>query len=154
VSPDKDSAPLLSTLKWNADGLIPAIVQDATTGDVLMMAWMNEEALRRTLERRETVFYSRSRRRLWHKGETSGHIQAVASVHIDCDADAVLIKVHQRGGACHLGYRSCFFRRVNPAGELEIAGDLVFDAEVVYRTEGKPAAGAEQVHAHAEPSMA
>jgi phosphoribosyl-AMP cyclohydrolase len=144
------AAPLLSILKWNADGLIPAIVQDATTGDVLMMAWMNEEALRQTLERGDTVFYSRSRRRLWRKGETSGHVQMVASVHVDCDADTILVKVHQQGGACHLGYRSCFFRRVNPAGKLEIAGDLVFDAEAVYGTDDKPVVGAVQADARAE----
>ena len=148
------SASLLSTLKWNADGLIPAIVQDATTGEVLMMAWMNDEALRQTLERGETVFYSRSRRALWRKGETSGHVQTVVSVQVDCDADTILVKVHQHGGACHLGYRSCFFRRVNPAGELEIVGEPVFDAEVVYRTEDKPVAGAEGAPARPGASMA
>ena len=150
ASPTSTAASLMSTLKWNADGLIPAIVQDATTGEVLMMAWMNDEALRQTLERGETVFYSRSRRRLWRKGETSGHVQTVASVHVDCDADTVLIKVRQQGGACHLGYRSCFFRRVNQAGELEIAGDLVFDAELVYRPDGRPVAGTDQGHARGE----
>ena len=157
MPPNEDAASLTSTaaslmsiLKWNADGLIPAIVQDATSGEVLMMAWMNDEALRQTLERGETVFYSRSRRRLWRKGETSGHVQTVASVHVDCDADTVLIKVHQQEGACHMGYRSCFFRRVNQAGKLEIVGDLVFDAEVVYRPDGRPVAGTDQGHARGE----
>ena len=119
-------------LKWTADGLVAAIVQDAETHEVLMMAWMDEQALRRTLETGQTHFYSRSRRRAWHKGERSGHVQHVESVWVDCDADVVLIKARQVGGACHEGYRSCFFRRVNARGELEVIGAPVFEPDAVY----------------------
>jgi phosphoribosyl-AMP cyclohydrolase len=131
----------LSALKWNAEGLIPAIVQDAGSGTVLMMAWMDESALRRTLEVGQTHFYSRSRRSLWHKGEVSGHVQVLDSIHVDCDADVLLIKVRQTGGACHEGYYSCFFRRVAPAGHLVVEGQPVFDAGTVYRTSPERTAG-------------
>jgi phosphoribosyl-AMP cyclohydrolase len=125
-------SPLISVLKWNPEGLIPAVVQDAESGAVLMMAWMDQSALTKTLEIGQTHFYSRSRRSPWHKGETSGHVQIVQSMHVDCDADVLLIQVRQQGGACHQGYRSCFFRRVNEAQELEIADTPVFDTETVY----------------------
>lgn len=98
------------TLKWNADGLIPAVVQDAVTNQVLMVAWMNAESLRQTLASGETVFWSRSRGELWHKGATSGHTQQVTGIWIDCDADTLLIKVNPAGPACHTGAVSCFFR--------------------------------------------
>ena len=110
--------PLVDVLKWNGDGLIPAIVQDVETGDVLMMAWMDEPALRDTIATGQTHFYSRSRRSHWHKGATSGHVQHVESIWIDCDGDVILIKARQVGGACHEGYRSCFFRRVGDGGIL------------------------------------
>src|SRR3954462_12238515 len=97
--------PFLAALKWTADGLVPAIVQDAATGDVLMMAWMDEPALRRTVETGQTHFYSRSRRSSWHKGGTSGHVQNVEEIRVDCDADVLLIRARQVGGACHEGYR-------------------------------------------------
>ena len=98
---------------WFDDrGLIPAVVQDAENGDVLMMAWMNAESLARTLEEGRTVFWSRSRQELWRKGETSGHVQHVEDVRVDCDGDTLLVRVHQDGAACHTGERSCFFRRV------------------------------------------
>ncbi len=122
----------LPRLKWNSEGLIPAIVQESKSGDVLMMAWMDELALRKTLEIGQTHFHSRSRKALWHKGETSGHVQIVESIHVDCDGDVLLIKVRQHGGACHEGYHSCFFRRVNENGELEIVESPVFNAETVY----------------------
>jgi phosphoribosyl-AMP cyclohydrolase len=122
----------LNNLKWSDDGLIPAIVQEAESGDVLMMAWMDEPALLRTLETGQTHFYSRSRRASWHKGGTSGHVQEVTSVYVDCDADVVLLKVRQVGGACHEGYRSCFFRKVGPDGSLLIVDRPVFEAEAVY----------------------
>jgi phosphoribosyl-AMP cyclohydrolase len=122
----------LASLKWTSDGLIPAIIQDADNGAVLMMAWMNQESIRRTIESGETHFYSRSRRAAWHKGATSGHIQRVRSIHIDCDGDVLLINVTQIGGACHEGYRSCFFRRVAPDGELELSAEPVFSPEQVY----------------------
>ena len=124
--------PFMKALKWNDEGLIPAIVQDAENGEVLMMAWMDEPALRDTLATGQTHFFSRSRRSHWHKGATSGHVQHVESIAIDCDGDVLLIKVHQVGGACHEGYRSCFFRRVNDAGQLEISARPVFDAASVY----------------------
>jgi phosphoribosyl-AMP cyclohydrolase len=124
--------PFLSAVKWNDDGLIPAIVQDALNGDVLMMAWMDEPALLATIATGQTHFYSRSRRAHWHKGATSGHTQQVESVWLDCDGDVLLIKARQKGGACHEGYRSCFFRRVGNGGALEVSCEPVFDAAKVY----------------------
>ena len=102
----------LGELRFDDRGLIPAIVQDADDGNVLMLAWMNRESLERTLEEGRTVFWSRSRRELWRKGETSGHVQHVEEIRVDCDADVVLIRAHQTGAACHTGERSCFFRKV------------------------------------------
>ena len=125
---------LFDALKWNEDGLIPAIVQDAENGDVLMMAWMDEPALRATIATGQAHFYSRSRRSHWHKGATSGHVQHVEAIWVDCDGDVVLIKARQVGGACHEGYRSCFFRRLDDAGHLEVAARPVFDAAAVYGT--------------------
>jgi phosphoribosyl-AMP cyclohydrolase len=133
-----DPLPFAEALKWNDEGLIPAIVQDAENGELLMMAWMDEPALRDTLATGQTHFFSRSRRAHWHKGATSGHVQHVESIWLDCDGDVLLIKARQVGGACHEGYRSCFFRRVTPAGALEIASEPVFDAAVVYRSAGLP----------------
>lgn len=124
--------PFLKSLKWDDDGLIPAIVQDAENGEVLMMAWMDEPALRDTLTTGQTHFYSRSRRSHWHKGSTSGHVQHVESISIDCDGDVLLIKARQVGGACHEGYRSCFFRRVGDGGDFEVVARPVFDAGAVY----------------------
>src|SRR5207248_6249501 len=109
-----------------ADGLIPAIVQDAESGEVLMMAWMDRDAVLRTVATGQTHFYSRSRRSSWHKGETSGHVQHVEAILVDCDADVLLIRARQVGGACHEGYRSCFFRRVDPQGRLEVVSAPVF----------------------------
>jgi phosphoribosyl-AMP cyclohydrolase len=102
----------LDALAFDDRGLIPAVVQDAGTEEVLMVAWMSRESLERTLEEGRTVFWSRSRERLWRKGETSGHVQHVEEVRVDCDADALLVRVHQVGAACHTGRRSCFHRRV------------------------------------------
>jgi len=99
-------------IKYDANGLVPAIVQDAETKEVLMMAWMNAESLQMTLEKGETVFWSRSRSELWHKGATSGNIQKVVEVRADCDADTLLILVNPAGPACHTGERSCFFREM------------------------------------------
>lgn len=101
---------LLNTVGYNNQGLIPVITQDAETGEVLMMAWMNEEALKLTVKTRKMTYYSRSRQKLWIKGETSGHFQALVSLSIDCDADTLLAKVIQTGAACHTGSHSCFFR--------------------------------------------
>ena len=124
--------PFLASLKWTSDGLVPAIVQDSESGEVLMMAWMDEPALRATLVSGQTHFYSRSRKAAWHKGGTSGHVQYVEAISVDCDADVLLIKVRQVGGACHEGYRSCFWRRVDDQGRLEITSTPVFEVERVY----------------------
>ena len=116
-----------------AGGLVPAVAQDADTGQVLMLAWMNREAYDETLRTRRAVYFSRSRNRLWRKGEESGHVQEVREVYVDCDADTVLLKVRQVGGAaCHEGYASCFFRRVEGDG-LRVVGERVFDPDKVYK---------------------
>jgi phosphoribosyl-AMP cyclohydrolase len=128
--------PFFSALKWNDEGLIPAIVQDAENGEVLMMAWMDERALKDTVATGQTHFFSRSRRSHWHKGATSGHIQQVESIRLDCDGDVILITARQIGGACHEGYRSCFFRRVGEKGGLEQISEPVFDATTVYQGKG------------------
>lgn len=114
-------------------GLLPAIVQDSETGEVLMLAYMNEEAYRRTLETGRAWFYSRSRDAFWMKGESSGHVQEVREIRVDCDADAVLLKVRQVGGAaCHTGHRSCFYRRVEDERWV-VEGEPVFDPREVYK---------------------
>ena len=114
--------------------LIPVIAQDAATSDVLMMAWMNEEAYRETLATGRVCYYSRSRKKLWRKGEESGNVQEVQEIRFDCDGDTLLVKVNQIGGAaCHEGYRSCFFRRLSADGSsFEIVGERVFDPAKVY----------------------
>lgn len=113
-------------------GMLPAIAQDAESGDVLMMAYMNEESYQETLRTGRAVYYSRSRNKLWRKGEESGNVQEVESVYLDCDADTILLKVRQIGGAaCHEGYKSCFFRQVTPEG-LQVIGERVFDPAEVY----------------------
>ena len=103
----------LPQLKFDSNGLIPAIVQDAETNKVLMLAYMNQESLQLTLERGETYFWSRSRSELWHKGATSGNVQRVVEIHVDCDADTLLIRVHPAGPACHTGNRTCFYRALS-----------------------------------------
>lgn len=105
------NADILKKIKWSAEGLIPVVVQDFQTGQVLMVAYMNEVSLKQTLESRETVFWSRSRKALWKKGETSGNNQKVREILIDCDEDTLLIKVEQKNGACHTGHISCFYRK-------------------------------------------
>ena len=114
------------------DGLLPAIAQDAKTGEVLMQAYMNAESYAETVATGRAVYFSRSRQRLWRKGEESGNVQLVREIFIDCDADTILLRVEQIGGAaCHEGYSSCFFRRVTPEG-LEVVGHRVFDPAEVY----------------------
>ena len=103
---------LVNEIKYDANGLVPAIVQDAETKEVLMMAYMNAESLRLTLEKGETVFWSRSRQELWHKGATSGNIQRVVEVRVDCDADTLLVFVNPAGPACHTGNQTCFYRKI------------------------------------------
>lgn len=120
------------------EGLLPAVVQDAESGEVLMLAWMNEEAWQKTLATGEAHFWSRSRRELWHKGATSGHVQRVVAVRLDCDSDAILLIVEQAGGAaCHTGHRSCFFREWR-AGAVAICAPRVFDPAAVYGNSATP----------------
>jgi phosphoribosyl-AMP cyclohydrolase len=116
-----------------AGGLVPAVAQDAATGEVLMLAWMNREAYEETVRTRKACYFSRSRSRLWRKGEESGNVQEVKEIFIDCDADTILLKVNQIGGAaCHEGYKSCFFRKVD-GPELRVIGERVFDPRQVYK---------------------
>lgn len=124
---------VIDDLKYNEQGLIPAIVQDKDTSEVLMLAYMNKESLEKTLESGFTHFYSRSRAKLWKKGESSGHVQKVEAVFIDCDKDTLLVMASQAGGACHEGYKSCFFRKINTKDDkLEVTGQKVFDPDKVY----------------------
>ncbi len=125
-------------MKLNFDklgnGLLPAIVQDYETGKVLMVAFMNEEAFAHTVKTKKATFYSRSRDQLWVKGESSGNIQEVKEIYVDCDEDTVLVKVNQIGNAaCHKGYNSCFYRRLDDDGELNIVEEIVFDPSQVYK---------------------
>jgi len=129
---------LALTPKFDADGLVTCVATDAATGDVLTVAHMNGEALAKTMDTGEAWYFSRSRRALWRKGETSGHTQRVVEMRIDCDQDAVWIKVEQVAGACHTGRRSCFYRAVpfgqkGKAAKLEFRDDRVFDPKAVYR---------------------
>jgi phosphoribosyl-AMP cyclohydrolase len=115
------------------DGLIPTIVQDHQTGEVLMLAFMNEEAWQETLKTGKATFWSRTRRKLWVKGGTSGHVQLIKEIRVDCDDDTILLKVEQLGGAaCHTGYRSCFFKKVEN-GSVHVVGEKVFDPKEVYK---------------------
>lgn len=123
----------LDAVKFNKDGLVPAIAQDAETGKVLMLAYMNRESLEITLKERKMCYWSRSRKELWRKGATSGNTQDVKEFLIDCDGDALVFKITQTGDACHTGYESCFFRKVEDDGSFEIVDKLMFDAEEAYR---------------------
>ncbi len=121
-------------LRYDDNGLIPAIIQDEQTGEVLMVAYMNRTSLEQTIETGKTHFWSRSRQKYWMKGEESGHVQQVKSVYTDCDADTVLIKVEQVGGAaCHEGYRSCFFRQLDENQTWRVIAEKVFDPQEVYK---------------------
>ncbi len=121
---------LIDRLKFT-DGLIPAITQDYKTGEVLMVAYMNKEAVKKTLKTRKCNYYSRSRKKMWLKGESSGHTQKVKAIYVDCDMDCLLIKIEQLGGACHTGYKSCFYREFK-SGRLMLKGKKVFDPKKVY----------------------
>jgi phosphoribosyl-AMP cyclohydrolase len=125
----------MKDFKFNADGLIPAIIQDADSGEVLMLAYMDKVALERTLTEKKTVFYSRSRNKYWVKGETSGHVQTVTQPALtDCDRDTILIKVKQIGGACHEGYRSCFVNELDSKGNIvRVTQEKVFDPNETYK---------------------
>jgi phosphoribosyl-AMP cyclohydrolase len=123
----------LDEVPWNGDGLIAAVAQDAYSGRVLTVAWMNRDALRETADKREAVYWSRSRQRLWRKGEESGHVQMVVEVRLDCDADAVLLKVQQAGGiACHTGRESCFFRKLEN-GKWTTVDPVLKDPALIYK---------------------
>jgi phosphoribosyl-AMP cyclohydrolase len=122
-----------------AGGLVPAIVQDHHTGEVLMLGFMNDQALSETQRTGEVVFFSRSRNRLWKKGETSGHVLRLRELRVDCDADALLLRVEALGpGVCHEGYRSCFFRALDRQGQSSVVHERTFQPEQVYRQETKP----------------
>ena len=123
----------LDEITWTADGLVPVIAQDAATGEVLMFAWMNRESLALTVEEGRAVYWSRSRRRLWRKGEESGHVQTVSDIRLDCDKDVILLKVEQVGGiACHTGRRSCFFHRLEN-GRWQAVEPVLKDPGEIYR---------------------
>jgi phosphoribosyl-AMP cyclohydrolase len=123
----------LNKVKWDEHGLVPAIAQDAATGDVLMFAWMNREALAKTAELGQAVYFSRSRRKLWHKGEESGHFQIVKEIRTDCDNDVILLKIDQAGGiACHTGRRSCFFNRLDDASWQDVE-PVLKDPKEIYK---------------------
>ncbi len=122
-------------LRYDADGLIPAVCVDADSKQVLMVAYMDASALIETVRSGKTHFWSRSRQKRWMKGESSGHVQEVRAVYIDCDGDTVVIEVTQHGAACHEGYYSCFFRKLNDAGQWEAIAEKVFDPDKVYEKE-------------------
>ena len=123
----------ISELEWDAQGLIPAIAQDAETGDVLMFAWMNRDSLLETVKTGEAVYFSRSRNRLWHKGEESGHVQKVHEIRLDCDNDVILLKIDQHGGmACHTGRRSCFFHKLVD-GQWTAVDPVLKDPKEIYK---------------------
>ena len=127
----------LDDLKFDADGLIPAVVQDYDNGEVLMVGYMNREAVQRTLASGQVTFWSRSRQTFWVKGETSGHVQHLKGMYFDCDQDCLLVKVVQVGPACHEGYRSCFFRRITDAGENhELVAERMKMPEDIYGARG------------------
>jgi len=123
----------LEQLKFNSDGLIPAIIQEQSTGRVLMMAWMNKESIRRSIEEGKTVFWSRSRQKYWVKGESSGHVQIIKDVAFDCDGDTLLFQVEQTGAACHEGYKSCLFHSAREKrAAFETTEPRVIEPEAVY----------------------
>ncbi len=127
-----DRNELLEQVKFGTDGLVAALAQDHETGEILMLAWMNRDTLQRTLEENVMTYWSRSRQEVWVKGQSSGHIQEVMEIRIDCDGDALLFKVRQHGGAaCHAGYKSCFHRRYEHA-RLITDSERVFDPDEVY----------------------
>ena len=123
----------LDEVPWNGDGLIAAVAQDAQSGRVLTVAWMNREALQQTVDEKQAVYWSRSRKKLWRKGEESGHVQKVVEIRLDCDSDAVLLKVEQAGGiACHTGRESCFFRKLE-GGKWVTVDPVLKDPDLIYK---------------------
>ena len=132
-SPDNvDNPDWLDVIRWTDDGLVPAIAQDAATGDILMMAWMNRESLRLTALEGQAVYWSRSRGKLWRKGESSGHQQVIKDIRLDCDEDVIVLKVEQKGGiACHTGRRSCFYRSLED-GQWVSVDPVIKDPDAIY----------------------
>ena len=127
----------LKKVKWDENGLVPVIAQEAGSGDVLMFAWMNRDALAKTVELGEAVYWSRSRKKLWHKGEESGHIQKVLEIRVDCDEDVVLLKIEQAGGiACHTGRHSCFFQKFGGA-DWQAVEPVLQDPDTIYSSNKK-----------------
>jgi phosphoribosyl-AMP cyclohydrolase len=130
--PNATARNLFELIRFNADGLVAGIVQDVETDAVLMMAWMDRAAVENTIRTGETHFWSRSRKSSWHKGGTSGHVQKVESIRVDCDGDTLLIRARQIGGACHEGYLSCFSRELDESGQWRRIAKTVFDPQKVY----------------------
>jgi phosphoribosyl-AMP cyclohydrolase len=131
------NAKWLKKIKWDEHGLVPVIAQEAATGDILMFAWMNRDALARTVELGEAVYWSRSRKKLWHKGEESGHVQKVMDIRLDCDEDVVLLKIEQAGGiACHTGRHSCFFQQFD-GEDWRAVEPVLRDPETIYTNSRK-----------------
>lgn len=131
----KNASKWLNKIQWDETGLVPVIAQQAGSNDVLMFAWMNREALERTVELGQAVYWSRSRKKLWHKGEESGHIQKVLDIRLDCDADVILLKIEQVGDiACHTGRHSCFFQQLNAEqSEWQAVDPVLKDPDDIYR---------------------
>ncbi len=125
----------IKNLKYDAAGLIPAVCVDAETKQVLMVAYMNDKALAETVKTGKTHFWSRSRQKYWMKGESSGHTQQVQAIYTDCDADTLVIEIAQHGAACHKGYYSCFYRKLNEAGDWDVVAEKLFDPAEVYKKE-------------------
>jgi phosphoribosyl-AMP cyclohydrolase len=123
---------LFDIIKFDAKGLIPAVVQDYETGEILMMAWMNKESIELTLKKKTAHYFSRSRKKLWQKGETSGQIQKVKEILLDCDGDSLILKVKQTGVACHTGRQSCFYRNINFKGQTKINQKIIISSKVLY----------------------
>ena len=128
----------LNQVRWDEHGLVPVIAQEAATGDILMFAWMNRDALARTVETGEAVYWSRSRKKLWHKGEESGHTQKVSEIRLDCDEDVILLKIEQKGGiACHTGRHSCFFQKFD-GGDWHSVEPVLQDPDTIYSAKKTP----------------
>ncbi|MBB6431089.1 phosphoribosyl-AMP cyclohydrolase [Algisphaera agarilytica] len=130
--PARETGTLLD-VKYDANGLVPAIVQDHESGEILMMGWMNEGALKQTLETKLASFYSRSRQKFWIKGESSGNTQEVVEARIDCDQDTIILKVKSNGPCCHVGYNSCFYRKITGPESLETVDEKAYDPSEVYK---------------------
>lgn len=129
--PASDS--FLDAVRWNSDGLVPVIAQDHQSSDVLMVAWMNREALQLTVNENRAIYWSRSRQKLWRKGEESGHVQQVHEIRLDCDEDVIILKIEQIGGiACHTGRRSCFYRKLDSNGQWQTVESLIKDPKDIY----------------------